>query len=140
MSSSRFEVTYLAIGFTIALVASVTGAMLVLAHLVGPKHRHGPVKDSPYESGMPVAAGADHRMYIRFYFFAVLFLLFDVEVVLLWPWVPLFYESAMHGTTVPLESGELAGKGFLLLGMLLFLALLLFGLIYEWMKGALRWE
>lgn len=140
MSSSNFDVTYLAIGFTIALVAVVTGGMLVLAHLIGPKRRHGPVKDSPYESGVPIAAGTDRRMYIRFYFFAVLFLLFDVEVVLCWPWVPLFYSSAMHGTTVPLESGDLAGKGFLLLGMLLFLALLLFGLIYEWMKGALTWE
>jgi len=130
---------YLAIAITIGMVFVVTAGMLIIAHLIGPR-RHGPVKDSVYESGVPPVVGTDRRMHIRFYFVAILFLLFDVEVVLLWPWATLFYQSAVHRLTVPLESGAAAGKGFLLAGMLLFLTLLLFGLVYEWMKGALKWQ
>jgi len=140
LSASGSEVAYLAIGLTIGMVLVVAGAMLILAHLIGPRHRHGPVKDSPYESGMPIAVDTERRMHVRFYFVAILFLLFDVEVVLLWPWATLFYHSAANGLEIPLDTGEAAGKGFLLAGMVLFLALLLFGLIYEWMKGALKWE
>ena len=63
--------------------------MLILAHTLGPKRR-GPVKDSPYESGMPVVGDTRRRFNIRFYVVAMLFLLFDVEVVFLWPWATLF--------------------------------------------------
>ncbi len=130
---------YAALGITILLVFVLTAGMLILAHVIGPK-RHGPVKDSPYESGMPIATDTQRRIHVRFYFVAILFLLFDAEIVLLWPWATLFYQSAVNGLELPLEGGGAAGKDFLLAGMGVFLALLVFGLFYEWKKGALRWQ
>jgi NADH-quinone oxidoreductase subunit A len=130
---------YAAIGVTILFVLVVIAAMLVLAHVIGPKRR-GPVKDSPYESGVPIVVDTQRRFNVRFYIVAVLFLLFDVEVIFLWPWARVFYHTATTGETIPLAGGDVAGRGFLLLGMGLFFLLLVFGLIYEWKKGAFRWD
>ncbi len=140
--------SYAAIGVLILFVAIVAIVILVVAHLpsllpflpfLAPS-RHGPTKDSPYESGVPLAAGTDRRLHIRFYVIALLFLLFDVEIVFLWPWVLAYYHAAVNGMTIPLEGGGEAGAGFLLVGMGVFMALLLFGLVYEWKKGAFRWD
>lgn len=130
---------YAAIGVTILLVALITAGMLVAAHVIGPK-RHGPVKDSPYESGMPPVVDTQRRFNVRFYIVALLFLLFDVEVIFMWPWAQVFHDAAANGATIPLENGAEVGKGFLLVGMGIFFALLLFGLLYEWRKGAFRWD
>ncbi len=131
---------YAAIGVTILLVVLTAAGMLVAAHAIGPKKRHGPVKDSAYESGMPVINDARRRFNIRFYIVAMLFMLFDVEVVFLWPWAMLFHKAATTGATVQLDNGEVFGKGFLLAGMAIFFSLLLFGLLYEWKKGAFEWD
>jgi NADH-quinone oxidoreductase subunit A len=130
---------FAAIGATILIVIVLIVGMLVAAHAIGPR-RHGPVKDSPYESGMPVLADTQRRFNVRFYVVAVLFLLFDVEVVFLWPWAQVFHHSAVNGMTVTLENGVIAGKGFFLVGMGIFFSLLVFGLIYEWKKGAFEWD
>lgn len=130
---------YAAIGMTILLVVLTAAGMLVVAHSIGPR-RHGPVKDSPYESGMPAITDARRRFNIRFYIVAVLFMLFDVEVVFLWPWALLFHKAATTGATVQTDAGQTYGKGFLLAGMAIFFALLLFGLLYEWKKGAFEWD
>ncbi|RME36853.1 MAG: NADH-quinone oxidoreductase subunit A [Planctomycetota bacterium] len=113
--------------------------MLIAAHLLGPR-RHGPVKDSPYESGMPIIVDSRRRFNVRFYLVAMLFLLFDVEIVFLWPWVRAFYAACVDGRRIVLQTGDVAGKGFLLIGMAVFFGLLVFGLVYEWRKGALQWE
>ncbi len=130
---------YAAIGVTFLMVLTLTAIILVLAHTVGPR-RHGPVKDSPYESGMPVVGDTHRRFNIRFYIVAVLFLLFDVELIFVWPWIGVFHHAATTAATYEVESGGEAGKGFLLLGMGIFLALLVFGLAYEWKRGALEWD
>lgn len=130
---------YAAIGLVFLIVLATTIGMLVVAHTIGPR-RHGPVKDSPYESGMPIAMDTERRFHIRFYMVAMLFLLFDVEVVFLWPWALAFHDAAVNGTTVAMNGGLEAGKGFLLVGMGFFFLLLLFGLVYEWLKGALQWN
>jgi NADH-quinone oxidoreductase subunit A len=132
-------VPYAAIGITILIVTAIIAVMMILAHGVGPKRR-GPVKDSPYESGMPTIGDARRRFNIRFYLVAMLFLLFDVEIIFMWPWVKAFYLAAAEGATFKMENGDIAGKGFILAGMVLFFALLVFGLIYEWKRGALEWE
>ncbi|MBI4718977.1 MAG: NADH-quinone oxidoreductase subunit A [Planctomycetes bacterium] len=121
------------------LVLAATVGMLVVAHVIGPK-RHGAVKDSAYESGMPIVTDTRRRFNVRFYMVAVLFLLFDVEIIFLWPWAQLFHGAATMGATIPLEGGGVAGKGFLAAGMGVFFVLLLFGLYYEWRKGALQWD
>lgn len=130
---------YAAVLVVIAFATLIAGAILVLSHLVGPKRR-GPVKDESYESGMPPIADARRRFHVRFYMVAVLFLLFDVEVVLLWPWAPVFHRAAARGEMVELAGGASAGTAYLLGAMGLFLALLLVGLIYEWRKGVFRWD
>ena len=130
---------FAAIGVTILVVLVTLVGMLIVAHTLGPKRR-GPVKDSPYESGMPVVGDTRRRFNIRFYVVAMLFLLFDVEVVFLWPWATLFHHSATTGSQIPLEGGGVAGAGFLLGGMAIFFSILVFGLIYEWKKGAFQWD
>ncbi len=139
MTSSLNLEPYAAIGITIALVVLITAGMLVVAHVLGPR-RHGPVKDAPYESGVPALYDARRRFHIRFYIVAVLFLLFDVEIAFFWPWIIPFYDAAIGGTTYPLRDGTTAGSGFFLVAMGLFFLLLLFGLIYEWKKGAFEWD
>ena len=138
MFSSSIE-PYAAIGITILLVMLLTVAILVVAHVIGPK-RHGPIKDSAYESGVPLIVDTERRFNVRFYIVAVLFLLFDVEVIFMWPWAQVFHKAATTGEMIPLENGDPVGKGFLLVGMGIFFALLVFGLLYEWRKGAFQWD
>lgn len=131
---------YAIIGVIILVVAVLILAMLAAAHGIGPRKHHGPVKDRPYESGMPVIGDTHRRFNVAFYIIAILFLLFDVEVLFMWPWALVFHRAAATGATVAVEHGATIGKGFLLLGMSVFFALLLFGLLYEWKKGAFQWE
>lgn len=130
---------YAAVGVVVLLVGFLAVAMLVVAHTLGPK-RSGPVKDSTYESGMPVLQDTRRRFNVRFYIVAVLFLLFDVEIIFLWPWAKVFHHAATTGATIPLDDGTMVSKGFLLAGMGVFFVLLVYGLVYEWRKGAFRWE
>jgi NADH-quinone oxidoreductase subunit A len=121
------------------LAVGVAIAILVLAHTIGPKRR-GPVKDSAYESGMPLLVDTQRRFHVRFYVVAMLFMLFDVEVVLTWPWAVAFHHAATTGATTALEDGTQVGSGFMLAGMAVFFTLLVFGLVYEWKKGAFQWD
>lgn len=129
---------YAAIGFTLALVAVIAASMLVVAHAIGPR-RHGPVKDSAYESGVPPVGDARRRFNVKFFVVAMLFLLFDVEVVIMYPWAVLFHDVATNGNMIPFE-GAAVGRDFLLGGLGVFFLLLLFGLVYEWKKGAFEWD
>jgi len=130
---------YALIGATILVVLLTAAAMLVVAHAIGPRRR-GATKDSAYESGVPVIGDARGRFSVRFYVVAMLFLLFDVEVVFLWPWARVFHHAATTGAQIPTEDGFAAGKGFLLMGMAIFFVILVYGLLYEWKKGAFEWD
>lgn len=118
--------------FAIGMVAVI----LVLTHIVGPK-RHGTVKDSIYEAGMPIIGDARRRFNVKFYIVAMLFLLFDVEVVFLWPWAPLFHEAAVSPQNSVLVAAGF-DKTFLLVEMVIFMAILLVGYVYAWRKGVFR--
>jgi len=125
----------------ILMAVVIASAMMILTHIVGPK-RHGKIKDSTYESGMPPIGDARRRFHVRFYLLAVLFLLFDVEVVFLWPWAQLFHDTASK-EPAPLAAQMIAagyGKEFLLGAMAVFGVFLLIGFLYEWRKGVLRWS
>ncbi len=131
---------YAAIGATILFVLIVCVAQLILAHAIHPKRiHHGPTKDSAYESGMPLVVDTQRRFNVKFYIVAILFLLFDVEIVFMWPWATAFYRSATTGQQIVVEGG-MVGKDFLLAGMGMFFALLVFGLFYEWKRGAFKWD
>jgi NADH-quinone oxidoreductase subunit A len=109
----------------ILLVLSTGLAFLIvgLGHLFGPR-RPTERKATPYESGMrPIGSGA-RRMPIRFYLVAVLFILFDIEVVFLFPWAVVYRQLGLFG----------------LIEMLIFIVILLVGYVYAWKKGALEWE
>ena len=106
------------------VVATAVGVIAVsLGLLFGPR-RPTPMKGLPYESGMlPIGPGT-HRMPVRFYLTAVLFILFDIEIVFFLPWAVVFRSLGFFG----------------LVEMGVFVLILLVGLVYAWKKGALEWE
>jgi NADH-quinone oxidoreductase subunit A len=139
---------YLPIAILILLMCAGAGAVLLLSHLLGPK-RKGPIKDMPYESGMDPEGDTRRRFNVRFYIVAMLFLLFDVEIVFFYPWATLFPrlnatadgwggpEFAAWAITMQ-ESGF--GHGFFMAEMLIFIGILLVGYVYAWRKGVFRWD
>ena len=110
------------IGFAIVnVVASV---------VIGP-HRTGPGKEISYESGMVPIGDARQRFNVRFYLVAMIFLVFDVEIVFFYPWATLFpYAIQKH----------VGGSGALLIEMIVFVAILLVSYLYAWGKGVSRWD
>jgi NADH-quinone oxidoreductase subunit A len=98
-------------------------APLVLGKLLGP-NRPDAEKLSPYECGFEAFEDARMKFDVRYYLVAILFILFDLEIAFLFPWAAVVNEIGMPGY----------------LAMMLFLAILTVGFIYEWMKGALEWE
>ena len=124
----------------LVLILTVIGlviGMLGVSYLVGPK-RGGPVKDDIYEAGMPPIGDARRRFNVRFYVVAMMFLLFDVEIVLLWPWAILFYDVAMRGG----DAAQLAhgmDKVNVFGAIAVFFLILVVGYVYDWGKGVFRW-
>ena len=96
---------------------------LIFSTLIGPK-KYSEVKLAPYECGCEPVGSARERFSIKFYLIAMLFILFDIEAVFLYPWAVNFKELAWFGY----------------MEMLVFAATLVVGLIYVWKKGALNWE
>jgi len=137
---------YAIVALLILVAAAVAGGILLLSHLVGPKRR-GPIKDSVYESGMVPVGNARRRFHVRFYIVAMLFLLFDVEIVFFYPWASLFprlndaeVEGAAHADWAGQMLAGGFGSGFFLIEMLIFIAVLLVGYAYAWRKGVFRWD
>jgi NADH-quinone oxidoreductase subunit A len=96
--------------------------------LFGPR-RYQKSKFETYECGVPLLQGARHRFQVKYYIVAILFVLFDIEVVFMIPWAVAFMD---------LES---QGLGLLVLAeMFVFVLILAFGLFYAWWRGALRWD
>lgn len=110
----------------IAVAMSLT--ILVLATIIGPKHRTA-VKEMPYESGMDPVHSARQRFNIGFYLLAIEFLVFDVELLVLYPWA-----VAVGGQESPFP-----GHGVFWVVMA-FLAVLLVGFVYTWRKGVFKWN
>jgi NADH-quinone oxidoreductase subunit A len=104
---------------------------LILAHTIGPKHRTA-VKDMPYESGMDPIADARQPFDVKFSLIAILFLIFDVELLFLFPWAVSAYES-VGGVPV-----ELRGDVFWV--MVVFVLTLLIPYVYAWRKGVFQWR
>lgn len=101
---------------------AVGGGMIVLSQLVG-RHRYTRAKFQPYECGMTPVGDARARFSVKFYLVAMLFILFDVEAVFLYPWAILLKELKMFG----------------FFEMLTYIAVLLVGFFYVWKKGILDW-
>jgi len=110
-------------------IAFVAGTIL-LSVFVGPS-RTGPAKSISYESGMVPVGNARRRFNVRFYLMAMIFLVFDVEIVFFYPWATLFPEAA---------AGRLAGSTLLLVEILVFVGILFVAYLYAWGKGVFRWD
>jgi NADH-quinone oxidoreductase subunit A len=99
------------------------GIMLGLGRIVAP-NRPDPQKLSPYECGFEAFEDARMKFDVRYYLVAILFILFDLEIAFLFPWAVVLRDIGLFG----------------FVAMLIFLAILVVGFIYEWRKGALEWE
>lgn len=118
---------YIPILMIFAVSAVTAVGMVVLSHLVS-AYRPTPVKLMPYESGITPLGDARGRLTVKFYLVAMLFIVFDIETVFLYPWAVLF-------------RSELDAMGvYLMVAMGIFLVILGLGLVYEWKKGGLEWD
>ena len=108
---------FLLVGLAVGVVPVVLGSVL------GP-HRPDPEKLSPYECGFEAFEDARMKFDVRYYLVAILFILFDLEIAFLFPWAVVINDIGLAG----------------FISMMVFLAILVVGFVYEWMKGALEWE
>ena len=107
----------------IAIATLIAFIAIGMGELFGPKKK-SVAKDIPYESGMDPYGEGTRRMPVRFYLVAVLFILFDIEVVFFLPWAIVFRQLKIFG----------------LVEMTIFIVVLLIGYVYAWKKGAFEWE
>lgn len=114
---------------TVVVVATVFGAgILFLVSLVGPKPKVSKVKQMPYECGVVGTEQASTKISIKYYLTAILFILFDIEIVFIYPWALIYAE-------------ELKTNPFIIfVEMMVFVIILFFGLFYVWRSKALEWE
>ncbi len=116
-------IDYIPLFILLALSVAVGIIVLLLGRFVGP-HRPTRKKGQPYESGMIPYGPGTRQMPVRFYLVAVLFILFDVEVIFFLPWAVAFRQLGL----------------FALVEMFIFVAIILVGFVYLWKKGAFEWE
>ena len=131
--------TYLPILLLLGFVLVNAIGMIALSHLTI-RIRPTPVKDTPYESGIPPLGDARERFSVKFYMVAMLFIIFDIETVFMIPWAAYYRELSC---TADLVAGSCpAGMtSFFGLGeMIVCMVLLLVGFLYVWKKGALQWD
>lgn len=116
-------IEYVAILIMVALAAIIAGFIVGASYLLGNRTR-AKVKLSPYECGMVSVGPARRRMTIRYYIVAMLFLVFDLEILFLYPWAVITKRLGLFGFAE----------------MIVFVAILFIGYVYVWKKGALEWE
>jgi NADH-quinone oxidoreductase subunit A len=112
---------FMLVGLAVGLGPVILGSGV--SRLLG-VHRPNSEKLSPYECGFEAFEDARMKFDVRYYLIAILFILFDLEIAFLFPWAIVLQDIGLFG----------------LVAMLLLLAILVVGFIYEWMKGALEWE
>ena len=120
--------SYLPILVQVVLAVTIAAVVIGASHLLGQRIRKkSPFKGTPYECGMPTEGHRGTRFSVKFYVTAMLFILFDIEIVFLIPWAVVYRDFIANNIPI-------------LLPILFFLAVLIVGLFYEMKKGALEWE
>ena len=105
------------------LAAGLSGALIVMSTLIG-KHKRTREKDQPYECGIRPTGDAREPISVQFYMVALLFILFDIEAIFLYPWALVYHDLKLFG----------------FVEMLVYIIILLAGYIFLWKKGALDWN
>jgi NADH-quinone oxidoreductase subunit A len=122
--------------FAICAVGLSVG-LLAIAKVIGP-HRNGAVKEMPYESGMDPVHSTRRRFDVRFHLVAIAFLLFDVELLFLYPWA--VASGNPSGIDSAVSTGLVASRGLVFAEAMTFIVLLAVGFVYAWRKGIFRWR
>ena len=120
---TSYPQTYFPVLIQIVLAIAVASALVSLSWLIG-KRVKSRLKDTPYECGMEPTGSARERFSVKFYLVGIVFILFDIEAIFLYPWAVVYRELRL----------------FAFFEMLLFIALVLAGFFYIWKKGALDWS
>ena len=120
---------YIPIGLLVVMALVFAVANLVMSHLLGPR-REGPTKGSTYESGMNPIGSARKRFNVRFYILAMTFLVFDVEIIFLYPWAVTFAKLSPQSPEAALFLGRI----------MFFIATSIIAYVYAWRKGVFRWD
>jgi len=121
----------------VAIAAAVSVGLVVGAGLVGPA-RSSAVKEMPYESGMDPVHDTRRRFDVRFHLVAITFLVFDVELLFLYPWAVASRSQA--GIDSAVADGLVSSRGLVFAGAMAFIALVVVGFAYDWRKGVFRWR
>ena len=120
---TSYPETFFPVLVQIALAAIIAAALIGLSFFLGKKVKDA-VKDTPYECGIAPTGNARERFSVKFYLVAIVFILFDIEAIFLYPWAVVYRELKM----------------FAFVEMLLFVILIMSGFFYIWKKGALDWS
>ncbi|NBV48585.1 MAG: NADH-quinone oxidoreductase subunit A [Verrucomicrobia bacterium] len=119
--------TYLPVLVQVALGLSIPAIILIASHVFGQRAKGNYIKDKAYECGLPMEGKPHPRFAVKFYVTAMLFILFDIEVVFLVPWALVYREFLAAGIALTAATA-------------VFLGVLVLGLAYEFKRGALEWE
>jgi NADH-quinone oxidoreductase subunit A len=119
--------TYLPALVQIVLGLSIPAVILIASHVFGQRAKGNYIKDEAYECGLPMEGKPHPRFAVKFYVTAMLFILFDIEVVFLVPWALVYREFLAAGIAITAATA-------------VFLGVLVLGLAYEFKRGALEWE
>jgi len=122
MPTNYYEV-YFPVLIQVIIAAAVAGGLVAGGLLLGKRVRNA-AKDTPYESGMQPIGSARERFSVKFFLVGMVFILFDIEAIFLYPWAVVFRELGMFG----------------FVEMLIFIVLVLVGFFYIWKKGVLDWS
>ena len=152
------QIAALPVFLFVVCVLILAGGLLLVANLINP-NRPGRVKRMPYESGMDPIHDTRRRFDVRFYLLAIAFLVFDVELLFLYPWAvaarPAQIEKiepvqvvseqaskqpAMPGIDAAVAEGMVQNRDMIFGGAMLFIVLLILGFVYDWRKGVFQWR
>ena len=123
-----FAENWTVVALSALLAALAIGGMFAASRFLSSR-RHSAIKLTSYECGIPATRYSWSNINVRFYIFAILFLIFDVEAVFLFPWAVIYLQQkVLEANSIPFYA------------MLLFIGVLLFAIVYAWKKGALEWQ
>ncbi|MBL7033761.1 MAG: NADH-quinone oxidoreductase subunit A [Candidatus Delongbacteria bacterium] len=118
-----FNHDFVAVAIMLGLAALISGAMVIIKGLLGPRSTN-PSKELPFECGVEAVGSPRRGMHVKYYAVAILFIIFDIEIIFLYPWAVHFRQLGLFGFWQ----------------MLIFLAVLVVGLFYSVRKGVFKWQ